>query len=158
MSIEASAEERSSTAPIFRLAYRSHSLISAATANEELANILRAARAKNASLKVTGALMFYENWFAQILEGPENAVKPLYEHIRHDPRHDSVQLLETALVARRSFEKWAMAHVGEHGEADIPMIATAEGLAPAAAWRPSADQEKQLTLLRQATRGYGMGS
>ena len=38
------------------------------------------------------------------------------------------------------------------------MIASADGLVPATAWRPSADQEKQLTLPRQATRGYGLGS
>ncbi len=102
--------------------------------------------------------MFYENWFAQILEGAEDAVKHLYEHIKRDARHDSVQLLKEGVAAHRSFEKWAMAHVGEHGEADIPMIATAEGLVPAAAWRPTAEQDKQLTLLRQATRGYGLGS
>jgi len=102
--------------------------------------------------------MLYENWFAQILEGAEEAVKPLFERIKRDARHDNVQLLEQGSAPKRSFEKWAIAHAGEHGQADIPMIASADGLVPAAAWRPSADQEKQLTLLRQATRGYGLGS
>jgi len=102
--------------------------------------------------------MLYENWFAQILEGAEEAVRPLFERIKRDARHDNVQLLKQGSAPKRSFEKWAIAHAGEHGQADIPMIASADGLVPAAAWRPSADQEKQLTLPRQATRGYGLGS
>ena len=152
------ASSHQATGPLYRLAYRSRSLIAADRSDAELAQILRTARARNSALKVTGALMLYQNWFAQILEGPEDAIKSLYDRIKTDARHDSVQLLEQGAATQRSFEKWAMAHVGEHGEADIPLMATGDGLAPAAAWRASADQEKQLTLLRQATRGYGLGS
>ena len=76
--------------PLFRLAYRSQSLIPADRLEAELAQILRGARAKNSEFKATGALMFYADWFAQLLEGAEDVVKLLYERIKRDPRHDSV--------------------------------------------------------------------
>jgi hypothetical protein len=51
-----------------------------------------------------------------------------------------------------------MAHVGEHGHSDIPMTATNTGIAEAAAWTPTAEQETVLRTLRDLTRGYGIGA
>lgn len=144
--------------PLHVLLYRSHSLVPADQTDAEVARILRAARVKNATLGITGALMLYEDWFAQVLEGPEEAVRTLFTRIEGDPRHDSVEVLDRRDVATRSFDRWRMAYVGEHGEADIPMMAVGDTLAEAAAWRPSDDREALLAQLRQATRGYGRGS
>ena len=143
---------------LYTLVYRSHSLVPPAAADHELANILRAARAKNATLGITGALMRYDEWFAQVLEGPEAAVKSLFASIEADKRHNGIEVLEQGGAGKRAFDRWAMAHVGEHGESDIPMIAAGDSVAPAAAWRSNADQEGRLAQLRQATRGYGRGS
>ena len=106
--------------PLFRLACRSQSLIPADRLEAELAQILRGARAKNSEFKATGALMFYADWFAQLLEGAEDVVKLLYERIKRDPRHDSVQLLEEGAASKRSFGKWAMAHVGDMARSTYP--------------------------------------
>ena len=146
------------TGPLYSLLYRSHSLIPPDRADHELTNILKGARARNASLGVTGALLLYDDWFAQVLEGPEAAVKSLFESIRNDKRHNGVDVLEQGGAKKRAFERWAMAHVGEHGEPDIPIMATGGGLAPGAAWKPSEEQESKLVQLRQATRGYGRGA
>ena len=140
------------------LIYRSHSLVQPAEIDHELSHILRTARARNASLGITGALMLYDNWFAQVLEGPEGAVKSLFARIEADKRHNGVEVLEQGPADKRAFERWAMAHVGEHGEADIPMMAVGDHVEAAAPWRSDAGQEERLTQLRQATRGYGRGS
>lgn len=148
------------TAPelVFRLIYRSKSKIPAAQLDSELGNILRTARAKNTSLGITGALLFYEDWFAQTLEGGEKAVRALYAHIERDPRHSSVQLCEEGGSKTRAFSRWAMALVGEHGNPDIPLAATANGITEAAARNTTPEQNKILDVMRDTTRGYGRGS
>lgn len=140
------------------LVYRSHSALSAHTVDAELANILRAARAKNSALDITGALLLYDDWFAQVLEGPEKAVLALFERIKSDSRHNSIEVMEQRPAPARAFARWAMAHVGEHGDPDIPLMASGDKLVPAAAWKPTGEQELLLAQLRQATRGYGRGS
>jgi Sensors of blue-light using FAD len=143
---------------IFRLIYRSHSKIPPERLDEELGNILRVARANNTAQSITGALLVYDNWFAQTLEGEESAVRKLFAHIAADKRHDSVELREEATVGVRVFSRWAMALVGEHGEPDIPLAATAAGTTPAQARHTTPEQELILAVMRDATRGYGRGS
>jgi hypothetical protein len=143
--------------PCYRLIYRSHSLL-AERDEAGLAAILTTARSKNADLRVTGALMLYDDWFAQVLEGPQTVVETLYARIKADSRHDAVRLNEAGPAPERLFGKWAMAVVAEHHEPDMPMVATTGGLAQGAPWRVSLEQEAILTRLRDLTRGYGRGS
>lgn len=145
----------------YRLIYRSHSLLppgNKADGRASLADILRVARANNASLGVTGALMLYDDWFAQVLEGPKEVVEGLFARIRSDNRHESVRLDHAGAAPKRLFEKWAMAVVAEHHQPDEPMVATTGGLAQGAPWKVSLEQEAVLTRLRDLTRGYGRGS
>ena len=150
----------STTAPdvVYRLIYRSKSRIPAEKLDVELGNILRTARAKNASLGITGALLYYEGWFAQTLEGGEKAVRTLYAHIEKDLRHSSVHICEESGSNPRAFSRWAMAMVGEHGHPDIPLAATSNGITEAASRNTTQEQEKILTIMRDTTRGYGLGS
>ncbi len=143
---------------VFRLVYRSRSRIEPARSALALSDILSVARSKNAALGITGALMLYQDWFAQVLEGDEARVRALFATIRSDGRHGSVQLTEQLGGMRRAFPRWAMAHVGEHGQPDAPQLATPEGTTTAAPWRLSDDQEKLVAELRNLTRGYGIGS
>ena len=143
---------------VFRLIYRSKSLIAADKLDGELGSILRAARHKNAARGITGALLLYDAWFAQTLEGDEGEVRALYAHIEKDKRHTSVQLREENMAASRVFSRWAMALVGEHGSPDIPLTATATGTAEAGARHTTTEQERILDIMRDATRGYGRGS
>lgn len=153
------ATQVAATGTAYRLIYRSHSLLPAGSQGQaELADILKGARLKNSALGITGALMLYDDWFAQVLEGPQPAVEGLFAKIKADPRHDAVRLNEAGPAAKRLFEKWAMAIVAEHHEPDMPMVATTGGLAQGAPWRVSLEQEAVLTRLRDMTRGYGRGS
>ncbi len=143
--------------PCYRLIYRSHSLLDAED-EAGLADILTIARHKNHDLGVTGALMLYDDWFAQVLEGPQAVVEALFARIKADPRHDCIRLNEAAIVPKHLFDKWVMAVVAEHHEPDHPMVATSGGLAEGAPWRVTLEQEAILTRLRDLTRGYGRGS
>ena len=66
------------SAAVFRLIYRSHSRIPATGFEAELGSILRVARARNGESGITGALLVYDDWFAQTLEGDESAVRGIY--------------------------------------------------------------------------------
>jgi len=147
--------------PCFRLIYRSRSLLpEGQDANEAgLAEILKTARQNNQRLGVTGALILYgeKGRFAQVLEGPEDTVKDLLTRIKADPRHDSIEVREAGAAPARLFTRWAMALVLEHHEPDQPLIGTSGGVAEAAPWRVTPEQEAVLTRLRDMTRGYGRG-
>ena len=149
----------SSSGRAYRLIYRSHSRIPTSTDRAELGAILRTSRTNNAQRGVTGALLMYEGWFAQVLEGPERNVRQLFDRIKVDPRHDTVSVTEEGYVDGPVFARWAMADVSEHGEADVPLIATATGVVDGGAWKTATpEQEEVLVKLRDLTRGYGRGA
>lgn len=69
-------------------------------------------RSRNASLDVTGALIFTRRHFAQILEGSAAAVDELMKSIKADPRHEDVDVVEVKSVTGRQFTKWNLAYSG----------------------------------------------
>ena len=76
----------------------------------EIASILEASRRNNPGKGVTGALMFNGLIFAQVLEGPLDAIEGIYEQIQCDPRHSDVVMLSNFETASRAFEDWSMAY------------------------------------------------
>ena len=110
---------------VFRLIYRSRSMIEPESRRTELGAIFTAARSNNKGLDITGALLITESAFAQTLEGEERAVRALFERIGRDPRHESISVLEEANVDGRVFGRWAMAKVAEDGGPDIRMMSNA---------------------------------
>ncbi len=142
---------------VFRLIYKSRSRVPAADRETELGKIFSVARRKNTDKGITGALLLYDDWFAQTLEGDEGAVRNLFAVIEKDDRHDAVEVREEGVVDARVFARWSMAKVGEHGEPDIPLIATKNGVAEAAARGSTPEQERVLAVMRDSTRGYGRG-
>lgn len=145
------------TGTVFRLIYRSHSLILAADRKRELGEIFSVARSKNKKRAVTGALLITEDQFVQALEGPEQVVRPLYERICEDRRHDKVELLENGDVPGRVFGRWAMAKVGADSEADIPLLTNVDkgGISPAQPRPATAEQQPVLGFMRQSLRLAG---
>ena len=110
---------------VFRLVYRSRSVVVPESRRTELGAIFTAARSNNKGLDITGALLITESAFAQTLEGEERAVRALFERIGRDPRHESITVLEEAHVDGRVFGRWAMAKVAEDGGPDIRMMSNA---------------------------------
>ena len=137
----------------FRLIYRSRNLIPEPARKAELGELFTVARSNNKKQHITGALLLSGDWFVQTLEGDETAVRTLFDHIQHDPRHESVAVIDTRTVPGPLFSRWAMARVAEEGESDIPLIAHTDGISPAAGHPTTAEQEQVLDIMRAAARG-----
>jgi hypothetical protein len=77
--------------------------------DSELVDLLTKAREKNTQLDVSGMLVYHDGNFLQVLEGPEQAVKSLFETINQDKRHRTVIKLFERPIAQRQFKDWSMA-------------------------------------------------
>ena len=75
----------------------------------ELMELLKGSVRRNLQAGITGALLYYDGTFMQVLEGEQDAVVALYSKIRHDPRHHHVMPLIHGWIARRDFPEAAMA-------------------------------------------------
>ena len=93
----------------FQLIYSSEA--AASLDDDGLEQILTESRVDNAERGVTGALLFFDRVFLQVLEGSREAVEALMEKIERDPRHHSVTVFHEAEVAGRIFETWRMAYL-----------------------------------------------
>jgi hypothetical protein len=139
---------------VFRLVYRSHSVIPAESRRAGLGEIFTTARRNNKALDVTGALMISDDAFVQVLEGDEPAVRGLYATINGDDRHRDVTLLKEETVADRAFGRWAMAKVADDGGSDIRLLSNAaKGVIvalPGADAPATAEQEDLLAFMRES--------
>lgn len=96
---------------LFRLVYCSRNTIPAQGDDvaAEVANILAASRLNNARDGVTGALLYSDGCFAQVLEGGLSVVQRTFERIQRDTRHSNVVVLEARRAEARIFGMWDMA-------------------------------------------------
>ena len=139
---------------VYRLIYRSRSVIPEQERRAELGRLFTAARSHNKQRGITGALLLLGDCFVQTLEGDEQEVQALLARIRADSRHDSLEVLETGLVDGRVFGRWSMAKVADvQDQPDLPLIAHVKGISPAAPRGDSTPaQEAVLQVMRQAAR------
>ena len=99
----------------------------------DLEKILTDARAGNQARNVTGALVYVDGVFIQILEGDKDVARKLMASIAKDSRHHSVKVFYEAEVDVRAFEAWSMAYVSPTIQemsawAGLPATATVEEL------------------------------
>ncbi|MDB5479338.1 MAG: blue light sensor protein [Caulobacteraceae bacterium] len=94
------------------LLYVSKSLVDPRDRNHAVADIVTVARSRNATLRVTGALISTDGAFAQVLEGPPAAVDELMVSIYRDRRHTDVNVVLVESLAERRFPAWALAYSG----------------------------------------------
>ena len=81
---------------------------------------------RNASAGVTGALIFENNSFGQVIEGPRTQIEDLWGKIQKDTRHKNIHLVESKPIKQRSFSKWTMVFQGSEEVAKkLPEIAVA---------------------------------
>ena len=107
---------------------------------DRVAEILATSIANNRRDGITGALVYDDKWFAQVLEGGERAVTNAFERILRDRRHNDVTLVALSPVSERRFATSPMAcivhgrdnsdlfrHYGESERFD-PSLMTADRL------------------------------
>jgi hypothetical protein len=74
--------------------------------------IVRVSRGRNAALKVTGALIFGGELFAQLIEGPAESIVELRSSIARDERHGDILTMADGEQNRREFADWSLAYSG----------------------------------------------
>jgi len=78
--------------------------------NEDAINgVLKSAAKNNPPLGITGLLVFGGGVFAQILEGPEQAVLRKYVQIATDMRHHNCRIVYITTTSERIFKDISMA-------------------------------------------------
>ena len=77
----------------------------------ELEQILDDARTGNELRGVTGALIYVDGVFVQILEGEQAVLDALLASIRDDSRHGAMKVFHEAEIAERAFNDWRMAYL-----------------------------------------------
>lgn len=119
---------------LYRVLYcsRTHMPEHSDEADREIHEILAASRRNNARAGITGGLLFSAGCFAQVLEGPVEAVMETFERIQCDQRHRTVTVLHTDRLAARDFPSWSMAYAGAESARDPlarrELVAAASGV------------------------------
>lgn len=76
--------------------------------NQELKRLLGRCRVNNRLSGVTGALLYLNGNFLQVLEGPAEDVAATLERIKKDQRHRGLLVLSDREVEERCFPQWSM--------------------------------------------------
>jgi len=75
---------------------------------EMVDDILLHAHRCNANHKITGLLLFSEDVFLQLLEGPPDSVDLVFGRICNDDRHREIDTLYTGYADQRAYPTWQM--------------------------------------------------
>jgi Sensors of blue-light using FAD len=74
-----------------------------------VADMVAWARQRNADAGVTGVLLFNGLNFLQTMEGPFDAIGPLFGRVDADPLHAGVTIVADGVATARLFSGWDMA-------------------------------------------------
>ena len=90
--------------------------------SQSLAELLQEARENNHKDDVTGMLLYHDGNFFQVLEGPEDNVRRVYDRVAKDDRHQGVTTIYEEEADERAFSDWSMAwcEVSDRTLRDIP--------------------------------------
>jgi hypothetical protein len=92
--------------------YASHCALPSAWAPKAVEDIVAKSIQRNASLEVTGALLFNGTRFVQFLEGSADGVAAIRQSILADSRHRNVTTFMTEQQSCRIFSNWSLAYAG----------------------------------------------
>lgn len=90
-------------------------LIYCSTANQDfndeaLEALLDNARSHNMTIDVTGMLLYENGSFFQVIEGPSETIKTLFQEISADTRHRNVITIIHEPIVKRAFSEWTMGY------------------------------------------------
>lgn len=75
----------------------------------EIEKILHSCQINNASLDITGVLLYSNTKFIQYLEGDSRELKELYDKIKGDTRHEKAMIISYGPIKSKEFPSWQMA-------------------------------------------------
>lgn len=85
--------------------------ISTTTPTTNVQEIVGVARARNTTLKVTGALVYSGDHFAQVLKGLPDDLGAVMSSIRRDPRHSMLWEWPARQAVDRWYPEWSMGYL-----------------------------------------------
>lgn len=74
----------------------------------ELEDLLRQAQQGNERAGITGALVYGDGQFMQIMEGEQAVLEDLYTHLGQDRRHKGLFKFADRAIPARRFAEWSM--------------------------------------------------
>ena len=96
--------------PTQRLFYTSRIVEDDASRGNAIARqIAQASALRNQTAGLTGALVFIDEHFIQVLEGQQQPLEDTFERICCDFRHRDLKLIDYQTVPARQFGQWGMA-------------------------------------------------
>ena len=95
---------------LWKLSYISTAVAAHDEALRQLRDICARSGDRNARAGISSIVTIHRGKFAQVLEGPEDAVRALLRRIMGDPRHHSLLVLADAPLVARSYSDWSMAY------------------------------------------------
>jgi hypothetical protein len=96
----------------------------------ELKKLVKKFNNNNKIYSVTGALLYLENAFIQVIEGEDSVIGQLVDNLYADIRHRNIRILSDELKQVRYFQNWSMGLI-KAAEADGPEILEALNLTSA---------------------------
>ncbi len=94
---------------LWKISYTSIAALPEETTNAVALAISALSAQHNALHGITGVLTLYKGQFAQVIEGPETALRLLMARIIADLRHHTVVNLFDGPIAKRRYADWSMA-------------------------------------------------
>jgi len=95
---------------LWKVSYTSIATSNAEGACTDAETICALSQDYNALHGITGILTLHRGRFAQVLEGPETAVRQLMRRIMADPRHHSIRIAADGPIVKRRYADWRMAY------------------------------------------------
>ena len=95
---------------LWKVSYTSIAAMPEVTADADVLAICTLAEQHNTLHGITGVLTLHDGRFAQVLEGPEQALRKLMGRIKADTRHHSVNVIADVQISTRRYANWSMAY------------------------------------------------
>ncbi|MFT4824735.1 MAG: hypothetical protein ACI9J0_002662 [Cryomorphaceae bacterium] len=102
-----------------QVVYISHA--TATLTKNELNELVEVSRRNNKKYGITGALLYLENAFIQVIEGEDAAISQLLDKLYADTRHRNVRIVSDNIAQIRYFQEWSMGIV-KAPEVDRPQV------------------------------------
>ncbi len=106
---------------------------------DALEALLASCRHTNGQEQVTGALLYHNGYFMQLIEGQDDAVERTYARIVSDPRHEIISILFEDEISARFFPDWSMGFRISEGAGSASIDAIYETASSSAARFPIND-------------------
>lgn len=135
--------------------------VSSATASMTdgaLLQLLFQARQRNRTMGLTGMLLYAEDAFLQVLEGPRAGLEVVMSSIRHDPRHARIIVLREEPITERAFPDWKMGFRSVYRDDLVALEGFADLLEDESPLRESFERHPDAScrLLHAFSRSHGM--